>query len=474
MPAKKRKRTGQPARPAAGQARRPAQARPSRPPLEVSGGRRPELYDYQNPSPSYHVGGGYRDNTVQFPTGQARQTARPAGQRPRPSGQRPRPAGAGHPQQARPVRRRPPQPVQRREVRRRRRVTRKMLRRRRMLRRLTAIALVLCVAAAGIYLTMTMLFKINAIQVRTADGGALDQSSPYTSAEILDALGVQLEENIFSFDPEAKAAELEKAFPLLEHITVERVYPSTVVVQVTPAAPVYAMQTPGGWISLSSDLKILSAETEQPDLLVLYGGDPASVTPGDQLSYVPAGTADSAGSGEAGAASSQAAAPETDSRVQALETLLGALEERGLLADVTRVEFADVEQMAFLYQDRISVLLGTLNELDYKLDYAEYMLLNKEGKGCAPTDTGRLDCSHLRTDGSLQAIFAQGSPTLPSGYVVPEQAAAPEQPAAGAEGTQDTPADAAPAEGGETAAAGADAAAGQETPPAGTQQEEEG
>ena len=66
-----------------------------------------------------------------------------------------------------------------------------------------------------------------------------------------------------------------------------------------------------------------------------------------------------------------------------------------MLADVTRVECADVEQLAFLYQDRISVLLGTGNELDYKLDYAEYMLLNREGKGCAPTDTGHLDCSHL-------------------------------------------------------------------------------
>ena len=468
MPAKKRKRTGQPVRPAAGQARRPAQSRPSRPPLEVSGGRRPALYDVENPTPSYHVGGGYRDNTVQFPTGQARPSARPANQR------RPRPAASGRSQQARPVRRRPAQTVQRREVRRRRKVTRKMLRRRRMLRRLTAIALVLCVAAAGVYLTMTMLFKINAIQVQTASGAALDQSSPYTSSEILDALGVQLEENIFSFDPAAKAAALEKAFPLLEHISVERIYPSTVVVRVTPATPVYTMPSPGGWISLSADLKILSAETEQPNLPVLYGGDPVSTTPGDQLSYVPPETADSAGS--AAASSQQAAEPQTDSRIQALQTLLDALEQRDLMADVTRVEFADVEQLAFLYQDRISVLLGTLNELDYKLDYAEYMLLNKEGKGCAPTDTGRLDCSHLRTDGSLQAIFAQGSPTLPSGYVVPEEdmtgtelpagetGAAEEQP-----GTDGVPAEG-PEDGGE---AGADDAAGQETQPAGTQQEEE-
>ena len=434
MPAKRRRRPGQAARPAQRQSR-PEQARQGRPPLEVSS-RRPELYDYQRPQGSPYSYNPYRDNTVEFPTGRTRPTARP-------EGQRARPARSGGPQRARPVqqgRRRPDAaPPRRREARRRRRLTHKMLRRRRMLRRLTAVALVLCVAAAGIYLTMTMLFKINAIRVESPAGGALDQAGPYTSGQILEALGVQLEENIFSFDPAAKADALEKAFPLLEHIEVERVYPSTVVVRVTPATPAYAMPAGTGWISLSADFKILSAQAEQPDLPVLYGGEPRSATPGEQLSYVqPA---------EAGSGTSEAQ-PE-DARLQALARVLDALDARGLLEGVTRVEFADVEQLAFLYEDRISVLLGTLNELDYKMDYAEYMLLNKEGKGCAETDSGRLDCSHLRTDGSLQAIFAQGTPALPSGYSVPQ--AAPQQPQAGPD--PQTADAAAPAEDGQQAAA---------------------
>ena len=71
------------------------------------------------------------------------------------------------------------------------------------------------------------------------------------------------------------------------------------------------------------------------------------------------------------------------------------LEEYGLSQDVTRLEVADTEQLAFLYQDRISVLLGTLNDLDYKLDRARYVLTNADGKGCGPTDTGRLDFSSI-------------------------------------------------------------------------------
>ena len=463
MPAKKRRRrpSGRtaPQRPQQGQTRQ-------RPTPPAAGQQRVEdSFFYEHP-PRVNRG----DNLVEFPTGQTRPSQRPADRVNRENGRRP-------------VRPRPSQSAPRREVRRRRRVTRKMLRRRRMMRRLTAVALVLCVAAAGIYLTVTMLFKINTIRVAGPDGADLTEAGGYTSSQILDALGVQVEENIFSFDSAEKAAMLEKEFPLLEQIQVKRVYPSTVVVEVKPATPAYAMQTDTGWISLSAGLKILSTEAEQPDLPVLYGGEPVSVTPGDQLTYAlsdPAlsGTADSSASADS-AASDDEKVQAKDGRVDALNTLLAALQERDLLKDVTRIEYESVEEIAFLYQDRISVLLGTLNELDYKLDYAEYMLLNKEGKGCAETDTGQLDCSHVKTDGTLQAIFAQGVPELPSGYVVPDQTAA-EEDAAGETGDGTDQAADTGTTAGEEAAAGEETAApdqqpdqGTETAAAGTETQEE-
>lgn len=89
-------------------------------------------------------------------------------------------------------------------------------------------------------------------------------------------------------------------------------------------------------------------------------------------------------------------------------------------ADVTRIEFADVDEMAFLYQDRISVWLGTLNELEYKLKLAKHVLLNEDGKGCAATDTGKLDFTHISMSSTRKFTFAQGEPELPSGYIVLE------------------------------------------------------
>ena len=432
------------------------------------------------------------DNSIEFPT-QPRRTAQSSAPRTRSQGQnrsapRSRPASAGRnssgtarrPQQRRPQsqqtgqaadraarqryknqRLRPAQQQQvrdpvRREKRKKRRLTRAALKRRRMMRRLMAFVTLLAVIAAGVYLTMTMLFKIGTIQVQTPDGTVVQEVGGYSSSQILQALGVQTEENIFSFDPAAKEAELEKQFPLLESIRVVRDYPNTVVVQVTEAVPTYAMQTKSGWLTLSDQFKILACESAQPEeLKTLYGGEPVSVTPGDQLTF--AAQADPAASDASGSAAASAAV-QTDDRLDALNELQAKLEEYGMLDDVTRMEFADTDQMAFLYQDRVSVLLGTRNDLDYKLDRARYVLTNADGKGCAPTDTGRLDFSHVSAGSTRKIYFAQGEPTLPSGYVVPE----PEEPAQ----TEEPSADDTTADGAEDAAAqpAGDTAAAEESP----------
>lgn len=433
-------------------------------------------FDPDAPRPSRYTersvdyGGSYPDNSIQFPTGgrpaqnQNRNQNRDPNRRPQNgrnqngrAGQRPRSSrnaartGQSRPQSRNPQRLRPTEAnlrdPARREGKKKRRLTRKVLRRRRIIRRLTALAMLLCVIAAGIYLTVTMLFKISAIQVRTADG-VVSEAGGYSSEQIVQALGVNLEENIFSFDPASKAAALEQVFPMLENIRVERDYPGTVVIQVTEAQPAYTMQTSGGWLTLSASLKILSSDGAQPaGLPTLYGGEPVSQTPGTQLSFEQPAPASSAASDSAASDSASGTAEEAgDKRLDSLNTLLAALDALGMRGDVTRIEFADPEEMSFLYQDRISVLLGTLNELDYKLKLAQHVLLNADGSGCAATDTGTLDFTHISMSSTRKFTFAQGEPKLPSGYVVPEPAA------------EDTAADdAAPAE--EAAASEGDAAA---------------
>ena len=414
------------------------------------------------------------DNSIQFPTRPGR-TAQGSSQRPRSveqsrSAQRARTAqngsgtanrnanrrkvknsrttqGAAAQQRYQNQRLRPQDPNRSpawREKRKKRKMTRVAIKRRRMMRRLAAFATLLAVICAGVYLTVTMLFKVGTIQVQTEDGTPVQQIAGYSASSILQVLDVQLEQNIFSFEPGAREAVLERQFPLLESIHVVRKYPNTVLVQVTEATPAYAMQTDSGWLTISDTFKILACDAAQPEgLKTLYGGAVKTTTPGEQLSFAVDAAADSTASDASGSAAASAAATleEADKKMEALATLQAKLAEYSMLDDVTRIEFADTDQMAFLYQDRVSVLLGTLNDLDYKLDRARYVLTNADGKGCAPTDTGRLDFSHISAGSTRKIYFAQGQPTLPSGYIVPEKAE--QEPAADTAEAEAAPEDAA-------------------------------
>ena len=410
----------------------------------------------QFPTQTHRPAQGQGSNTTQYPAG-----SRPADSRPKNAksgGKQRRPANnarsgqssrknQNHPnrqhpaasqnQRLRPAQSAPQQSPARREKRKKRKVTRATLRRRRILRRLTAFAMLLCVIGAGIYLTMTMLFRINSIQVQTPDGKQVTEIAGYSADSILQRMGVQLEENIFSFEPGEKAAVLEQNFPLLGSIKVIRDYPNTVVVQVTEAVPAYAVQNGSKWLVISDKWKILSEESTQPEgLCTLYGGKLQDTAPGQGFWFVE--DADAASTSGSETAESESTVSTETARMEALRTLVGKLEEYGLSQDVTRLEVADTEQLAFLYQDRISVLLGTLNDLDYKLDRARYVLTNADGKGCGSTDTGRLDFSHTSASSTRKIYFAQGEPTLPSGYVVPPKAEEPTPAEDAADSTEST------------------------------------
>ncbi len=82
----------------------------------------------------------------------------------------------------------------------------------------------------------------------------------YSSSQILQALGVQTEENIFSFDPAAKEAGAGKAVPAAGIHQVVRDYPNTVVVQATEAGAYLRHADEELADPLGSVLKILSEE----------------------------------------------------------------------------------------------------------------------------------------------------------------------------------------------------------------------
>lgn len=366
-------------------------------------------------------------------------------------------------------------PPQRRGRKRRLYLTKKELRRRARRRRILAMLGIVAAIAAGAALSVALLFKVTAITIKNPDGvpqaaqaapasqpasepqpassdpgdGAASQpeqtpqqpepteppvqstanTGPYTEQQILAALGVQLGDNMFSFRLNEKQAQLDLTLPLLEQVQLKRRYPGTLEVYVTPAVATYCAQTAEGWLVLSRTLKVMETAAEQPTGLRVLLCDAKAAQPGAALetlaleraalAYEQAKAAAQAAASAAGAASGPSATMPPEDMVRdanriALDELLSALEQAGLLEQATVLDVADPEEMAFLYDGRISVRLGTMNEMEYKLQLADYILRNEDGQGCSATDAGVLDVSHILSDGSIRPTFRQGAALLPS------------------------------------------------------------
>ena len=312
------------------------------------------------------------------------------------------------------------------------------------IRRRKAIIGVLCVLAVlvvGIVLSINLLFKVTDFRVENADRTTPAKTGIYTEQQLIDATGIQLFDNLYGFSTKEKSDQLLAQMPYLDVAVVTRQAPGTVIIRVQPAVERFKMEYSGSWLVLSEQLKVLRVEPAEPDNLVQLDAllpEGAATTPGSFLTLdapseptalataMPSGTATPENADEADTAQ------ETPNEV--LNELLSELDQYGLLDGTTVLTMQNMTELSFLYQGRVSVQLGTANNLDYKIRFAAYIILDTGGDGLASSDRGTLDVSDQQTDGTIQPRF------LPAENPVATPEPTPEPPA---EDTTDAAADAA-------------------------------
>lgn len=258
--------------------------------------------------------------------------------------------------------------------------------RRRRRRRWLAFFFVVFLMAVGFILSVTVLFKVKHIVVENPDKTTPANTGIYTEDAILGALAVPLEENLFGFSAAEKQAEMELQLPYLETIKVRRRLPDTVVVQVAPATESWCAKTDAGWAILSDGLKVLKVQTDQPaDLPVITGLGVNAPTAGRFLSLT------------------------TEAQSEQIADLMEQLYAQDLAGSCTRIDMGLGTDAYFVYDGRIKVLLGTFNNLDYKLSVAALLLKNESGEYLSSTDRGTLDVSSQLDDSVHRFTFAPGS-----------------------------------------------------------------
>lgn len=281
------------------------------------------------------------------------------------------------------------------------------------IRRRKAIIGALCVLAVlvvGIVLSFNLLFKVTDYRVENADRTTPANTGIYTEQQLIDATGILVGDNLYGFSTKEKSDQLLAQMPYLDVAIVTRQAPGTVIIRVQPAVERFKMAYNNSWLVLSEQLKVLRIEAEEPDNLVELDArlpDGAATAPGTFLTLDAPSEPTALATALPTSTETPETADETDTATpnEVLNELLDELDKYGLLDGTTVLTMQDLTELSFLYQGRVSVQLGTANNLDYKIRFAAYIILDTGGDGLASSDRGTLDVSDQQTDGTIQPRF---------------------------------------------------------------------
>jgi len=173
---------------------------------------------------------------------------------------------------------------------------------RRRRRRLAAILALLVVVGIGVWLSFTLLFKIETFELKG--------DTRYTLDEVSTVFAFEPGESMFGFSAGSAQKRIEAQLPYIETVKVRRKLPSTIIFEVAEATEAYCLPWEDGYAIVSSKLKVpRTTDTAPHDLMRIEGLSWLEVTPGQPLALQEAAlTLDTSASKAASKAASSSAA----------------------------------------------------------------------------------------------------------------------------------------------------------------------
>lgn len=265
-------------------------------------------------------------------------------------------------------------------------------RQRRIRRRVMVLLVTLLLIALAILFSTDVIFKVETLRIENPDGSNPPDTGIYSQEEIALATGLTPGEALFAVDGNKLEEKLLVELPYLEEVEVKYSLPTTVVIQVTPAVESLYIPVEEGYAILSETLRVLRiTDTLSDGLIELQadlGGEP-------QVGY----SLDAAkveGEDQEENAETQA---ENQTLAQALEKLSQYLHEKDLYTRVSRIDLRDLENVTVTVSGRITIQLGTLNNLDYKFQMVAAIFQGTGEDGLTENDVGTLDVSNSPNTG---------------------------------------------------------------------------
>ena len=228
-----------------------------------------------------------------------------------------------------------------------RRNSRKTVRKQRNRHILTTAVLVIILLAILIFISLKVLFIVRHVE--------MEGSERYTQEEIVNYCAVPLEENIFKIDTAILEQNLPLEFTYVESAKVQRRLPDKILITVVDCVPTYYGINYEGELNTytiySQGFKELTTQAAAPEGLM---GIDASL--------------------------------EDEAVMDKLNSIIEKLSRAGYTG-VTMIRIDAAGDISLVYDNRISVNLGTMLDIDYKLKMTFYVIANE----LTETDVGVID-----------------------------------------------------------------------------------
>lgn len=262
-------------------------------------------------------------------------------------------------------------------------VRRKRRRRRQNLSLYYAIMFFL-VAAVGIILSLTVFFNIKEAIVTG--------KSIYNDNDIILSSGIQTGDNLVRLSSSKTEKKILSSLPYVDTVTITKKFPDKVEIEVTPSVEFANIKYESGYLLISGSGKILSySAAPKSGYPIIIGCENENFEPGSLVKI------------------------SDEENNNAFYSLIETMISEGVTEKITEIDVSDRYNISIVYDDRIRVELGSLNDIPYKLRFS-YMLVTEK------ISINKKGTLYMKGNNSNEASFVEDTPeTIPPPIIPPEE-----------------------------------------------------
>ena len=234
------------------------------------------------------------------------------------------------------------------------------------------IFLLMIIISVFVSLSLTIWFNVTSFMVTG--------NSVYAENDVISVTGIKMGDNLWRLPIDSAEQNIEQLLPYVSNAEVKRKLPGTVVVKITPATEYAHIKTSLGGVVVDDEFKVLKSIADNENMLLnIKGAKISEAVVGQKLQF-------------------------TDSKqLETLRELTSVLNEYGFYEKgdykLTMIDVTDELDLRFIVNDKLYVVLGSLNNVENKLTHLKASLSE-----IAPETSAKIDISNWSKDNKKASL----------------------------------------------------------------------